>query len=45
MSPEPEQEEEYAHWGRVYAAVLLFSVLTIVALWLFSTAYTPTALQ
>lgn len=28
-------------WNLVYIAVLLFLVMTIVALWLFSKAFTP----
>ncbi|HVK39205.1 MAG TPA: hypothetical protein VNA88_11765 [Candidatus Kapabacteria bacterium] len=46
MSTEPlDQPKEFPHWNRVYAAVILFTVLTIVGLWLFSRAFTPTALQ
>ena len=36
---EPDQTEteaEYPHWGRVYAAVIVFTALTILGLWLFS---------
>lgn len=32
----------YPHWNRVYLAVVLFTVLVIVGLWLFSRAFTPT---
>ena len=32
---------DYPHWGRIYLAVILFAILVIVALWLFSEAYTP----
>ena len=44
--PQPHDEpQEYAHWNRVYIAVIVFTVLTIVGLWLFSKAFTPTTLQ
>jgi hypothetical protein len=32
---------EYPHWNRVYLAVILFTALVVLALWLFSNAYTP----
>lgn len=33
------EAEEYAHWNRVYFAVLLVTVAVIAALWLFSKAF------
>jgi hypothetical protein len=36
---EPQPEQEYQHWGRVYAAVIATLVVVIIALWLFSRAF------
>lgn len=36
MTDEPQ---EYQHWGRVYAAVILSLVIIVTALWLFSKAF------
>jgi hypothetical protein len=48
MSIRPSEapaEREYPHWNRVYAGVILFTIVTIVALWLFSRAFTPSWLR
>lgn len=41
MTQQQNENEEYPHWNRVYLAVLLITFVTIVALWLFSRAFTP----
>ena len=35
-----EEEGEYPHWARVYALVIVFTAMVIVALWLFSRSFT-----
>ena len=37
----PEEEDDFRHWGLVYTAVVIFTVATIAALWLFSLVFTP----
>jgi hypothetical protein len=37
-----ETPAERRRWHRVYALVVVYTVLTIVGLWLFSRAYSPT---
>lgn len=36
--PEPP-EQEFQHWGRVYAGVIITLVIVIIALWAFSRAF------
>lgn len=36
---EPPQEQEFQHWGRIYAAVILTLVIAIITLWLFSKSF------
>lgn len=38
-APVPDEERDYVHWNRVYAAVISFLAILIIALWLFSQAY------
>ncbi len=39
-SSTPEEgEREYPHWNRVYIAVVVFTVVVILALWLFQFAF------
>jgi ABC-type glycerol-3-phosphate transport system permease component len=34
-----QAEQEFQHWGRVYSAVIVTLVVVIIALWLFSKAF------
>jgi hypothetical protein len=34
MSNQPNEEQEYPHWNRVYAAVIFFTCALILVLWL-----------
>ncbi|MDX2043841.1 MAG: hypothetical protein SF097_21680 [Acidobacteriota bacterium] len=36
MNQAPEKEREYPHWNRVYIVVIIYTIATIVGLWLFS---------
>ncbi|MFN0109354.1 MAG: hypothetical protein ACKVZH_10920 [Blastocatellia bacterium] len=36
MNQPTETEREYPHWNRVYITVIVYSIVLIVALWLFS---------
>jgi hypothetical protein len=33
------EEQEYPHWNRVYIAVLITTIIVIVAMWLFSKSF------
>ena len=33
------EEQEYPHWNRVYLAVIIFMIMVIAALWLFSKTF------
>jgi hypothetical protein len=33
------EEQEFQHWGRVYVAVVLTTIVVIAALWLFSKTF------
>ncbi len=33
------EEQEYAHWNRVYLAVIIVTIAVIAALWLFSKSF------
>jgi hypothetical protein len=39
--PNPDTPAEYPHWNRVYITVLLFTVVVIYGIWLFSSWFTP----
>ncbi len=34
-----QEELEYPHWNRVYLAVMIWTVIVIVSLWMFSRAF------
>jgi len=36
MNQQTEDEKEYPHWNRVYVTVIIYTIATIVGLWLFS---------
>ena len=36
MNQSTEDEIEYPHWNRVYFTVIVYTIVLIVALWLFS---------
>jgi hypothetical protein len=40
-APLPNTEHEYPHWNRVYIAVMVFTTAVIIALWIFSSIFTP----
>jgi hypothetical protein len=39
--PDGAADEKRVPWGRIYAAVMVFAVTVILALWAFSLAFTP----
>lgn len=39
MKDLPPEEREYPHWNRVYIVVIIYTVVLIVALWMFSRAF------
>ncbi len=36
MNKQPEEEHEYPHWNRVYLIVIIYTIIVIGAIWLFS---------
>ncbi len=36
MSQQNESEREYPHWNRVYITVIVYTIVLIIGLWLFS---------
>ncbi len=34
-----QEEQEYPYWNRVYLAVVIWTVIVIVSLWMFSRAF------
>ncbi len=37
--PAPSDEYEYPYWGRVYLGVIIYTILLIICLWLFSKTF------
>jgi len=40
VSPDRHDEQDFSHWNRIYLAVIIYTAITIAALWEFSAFFT-----